>query len=261
MERELSVLLIEDDAQVCKRFAAYAEEMDDISIIAVTNNSYRALDLVKNNIPDAIILDLELSEGEGNGLKFLQDMNNIELPFKPYVLVATNVSSITTNDYARKYGADFIMSKHQANYSEKSALEFLEMMKDIIQDGIKSNYKDYDLFEPKEKGDKRLKRLVYKELDLVGISPKAVGYKYLAEGIIHTMKGEERNMCVVIGEMFGKSNSSVERAMQNAINKAWRTVDTEELFNNYKAHIDPRRGAPTLTEFVCYYANKLKGEG
>lgn len=261
MERELTVLLIEDDVEVCKRFAAHAEVMDDILIVAVTNNAYRAIELVKDNIPDAIILDLELTGGQGNGLKFLQELNDIKLPFKPYILVTTNVSSVVTNDYSRKYGADFIMSKHQSDYSERNALEFLQMMKEIIQDGIKNNYKDYDLLESKEKGEKRLKRIVYNELDLVGISPKAVGYNYLAEGIILTMRGEERNMCVVIGEMFGKSNSSVERAMQNAINKAWRTVDPEDLFNNYKARIDPRRGAPTLTEFVCYYANKLNGEG
>lgn len=260
MDRILTILLIEDDAQACKRFAIHADSMDQVSIIAVTNNAYRALELVKDNMPDAIILDLELSKGKGNGLQFLKDMNKLELPFKPFILVTTNVSSAAASDYARKYGTDFIMSKHQSDYSEKNALEFLRMMKDIIQDGIKNNYEDYDLFESKERGEKRLKRIIYNELDLVGISPKAVGYNYLADGILMTMRGEERNMCVVIGEMYGKSNSSVERAMQNAINKAWRTVDTDELFNNYKAHIDPRRGAPTLTEFVCYYANKLSGE-
>lgn len=260
MDRELSILLIEDDTQVCKRFAVHADVMDDISIVAVTNNAYRALELVRDKIPDTIILDLELNEGKGNGLLFLQDLNKMELPFKPYILVTTNVSSTTTTDCARKYGADFIMSKHQSDYSEKNALEFLKMMKDIIQDGIKNTYEDYDLFESKERGEKRLKRIIDNELNNVGISPKAVGYKYLEDAITLMINGEERNMCVVIGGMYGKSNSSVERAMQNAINKAWRTADPDDLFNNYKAHIDPRRGAPTLTEFVCYYANKINGK-
>ena len=258
MDRELSILLIEDDTQVCKRFAVHADVMDDISIVAVTNNVYRALELVRDNTPDTIVLNLELNEGKGNGLQFLQDLNEIELSFKPYILVTTNVSSTVTTDYVREYGVDFIMSKHQSDYSEKNALEFLKMMKDIIQDSIKNTYEDYGLFESKESGEKRLKCIIDNELNSVGISPKAIGYKYLEDAITLIINGEERSVCIVIGETYGKSNSSVERAMQNAIDKAWRIADPDELFDNYKARIDSRRGIPTLTEFVYYYAKKIK---
>ena len=69
----------------------------------------------------------------------------------------------------------------------------------------------------------------------------------------------DHGMGVVIGETYKKSTGSVERAMQTAINKAWRVNDTEDLLKYYTARIDPRRGAPTVTEFVYYYANKVKG--
>ena len=62
MNRELNLMLIEDDTSVCKRFAEYVDITPGVSIMAVTNNSYRALELIKECLPDAIILDLELNQ-------------------------------------------------------------------------------------------------------------------------------------------------------------------------------------------------------
>ena len=259
MERELSIILIEDDTVVCKSFAECAELTEGISITDITNNSFRGLELVKDKLPDVVILDLELNQGKGNGIQFLSELKDMNIPFKPYILVTTNNSSEMTYEMARHLGADFIMSKHQQDYSEKNALLFLKMSKDIIQANNQNSYQDYDISETAEQREKRLKRIIFKELDLVGISPKVIGYQYLAEAIILVIDEEQRNMCAVIGEKYGKSNSSVERAMQNAINKAWRSANTENLFKYYTARIDPDRGAPTLMEFIYFYANKVKG--
>ena len=46
-------------------------------------------------------------------------------------------------------------------------------------------------------------------------------------------------------------------AMANAINKAWKTSDPDDLYKYYTARIDLDRGSPTVSEFIFYYANKL----
>lgn len=260
MNRELNIMLIEDDTSICKRFAEYVDITPDISIMAVTNNSYRALELITESLPDAIILDLELNQGKGNGLLFLQELNKLSIPFKPFILITTNNSSTITYDYARQLGADFIMSKHQEDYSEKSAIDFLKMMKDIIQNNIRSNHPDYTDEEAPNQREKRLTRLISIELDRIGISPKAVGYKYLTNAILLVIDGHTSNLCTTIGKKFSKTDASVERAMQNAINSAWRSNDIDELLKNYTARINSERGVPTLTEFVYYYANKIKND-
>lgn len=258
MNRELNIMLIEDDSTVCKRFAEYVDITADVSIIAVTNNSYRALELIKECVPDAIILDLELNQGKGNGLLFLQELKNLTIPFKPFILITTNNSSSITYDYARQLGADFIMSKHQEDYSEQSAIDFLKMMKDIIQNNIQNSHPEYAQSESASQREKRLKRLISIELDLVGISPKAIGYKYLTTAILLVIDEHPNNLCTTIGKKYGKTDASVERAMQNAINSAWRLNDIDELLKYYTARINPEKGVPTLTEFVYFYANKIK---
>lgn len=261
MNRELNILLIEDDTLVCKHFAEYVDVTPDIAIIGVTNNSYRALELIEEHLPDAIILDLELNQGKGNGLQFLQDLNKLSLPFKPYILITTNNSSTVTYELARQLGADFIMSKHQEDYSEKNAIDFLKLTKDIIQNNIQNQQPAYAVSESASQKEKRLTRLINIELDRIGISPRVIGYKYLTEAILLVISGKTSNFCTTIGQKYNKTNTSVERAMQNAINGAWRSNDIDELLKYYTARISSEKGVPTLMEFVYYYANKIQNEG
>jgi hypothetical protein len=97
-------------------------------------------------------------------------------------------------------------------------------------------------------------------LNYVGISPKAVGYKYLTDAILLVMGEYDGSLCTAIGQKYAKTDSSVERAMQNAIISAWRTNDIDELLQHYTARINSEKGIPTLTEFIYYYANKIKNE-
>ena len=88
-QRKLTVLLIEDDKFACEEIRNYIDQLDDVSLLGITNDSNEALDMVKYYIPDAIILDLELHEGGGNGLFFLSKLHDIGLEKIPYILITT----------------------------------------------------------------------------------------------------------------------------------------------------------------------------
>jgi DNA-binding NarL/FixJ family response regulator len=260
MDKKLSILLVEDDEQECKSILQYADELDDVNLIGVTNSSYKAIEFVKDYLPDAVILDLELHQGGGNGLSFLAELKQLSLRVYPYILITTNNSSMVTYQYARQLGADFIMAKMQSDYSARNVINFLRMMKDIIHSKANDIAPDHNTTELPEQKTKRVIRKIALELDHVGISPKAVGYKYFIDAIQLVIKKPETNLCVIIGSKYGKTDSSVERAMQNAINKAWRTSDIDDLLKYYTARISSEKGVPTITEFIFYYANKIKNE-
>jgi two-component system, response regulator, stage 0 sporulation protein A len=260
LEKCLSVLLIEDDEIACRDIMNYIDELDDLELIGITNSSEKAVEYVKEFLPDAVILDLELHQGGGNGLLFLADIKQLDLAYYPYILITTNNTSTITYEYARQSGADFIMAKHQTDYSSKNAVDFLRIMKDAIQSKNNSQTPEHNTIESPSQRNKRIIRKINIELDLIGVSPKAVGYKYLAEAIRLIIDKPSSNLCAVIGEQFSKTDSSVERAMQNAINKAWRTSDINDLTEHYKAKVNSDKGVPTLTEFIYYYANKIKNQ-
>lgn len=254
----LTVLLVEDDPVACEEFVLLFEQSDTFKLAAVTNNSFKAVELVRDCLPDIVILDLELHQGRGSGLLFLRDLRQEILSKQPYILVTTNNTSTTTYDYVRQMGVDFIMSKHQDDYSSKGAVDFLTMMKDII---LEKNRKTCsDTTTTPEQRNKRLLQRISSEMNLIGVSPKAIGYRYLQEAILLAVQGESGNLSRKVSEKFGKTTSSVERAIQNAINRAWSAADPEDLLLHYTARINSERGVPTLTEFIYYYANKLKLE-
>lgn len=257
---ELTILLVEDDPETCKNFARCADELDNLLIVSITNNAAKALSDIQDFIPDVVILDLELHLGSGNGLEVLDGLNHLQIDIKPYVLITTNNSSNTTFEYARQLGADFIMSKHQKNYSEKSVLNLLIMMKSVIKNRRSTLSSSLLTTETPELHKKRITNRIMSELNLVGINPKTVGYQYLIDAIHIIIKKPTQNLCTIVSQKYGKTECSVERAMQNAINRAWKKTDIDELYMHYTAKIHSDKGTPTITEFVYYYANKIKNE-
>lgn len=260
MQGILNVVLVEDDNSICQRFSDYIYSVQDVKLVGVTNNSIQALEYIKDYQPHAIILDLELHMGGGNGLDVLKGLSEIGLTFKPYVLVTTNNSSSVTYELARTLGADFIMYKYQQDYSEHSIVEFLRMSAPVIKSNINTSVNNQQPIEETGERDKRILRRVMSELNNVGINPKVVGYQYLTQGIVLIINDEKHKISSVIGKKYNKTDTSIERAMQNAINRAWRTSDIDDLLKYYKAKIDPDKGIPTLTEFIFHYAYKIKIE-
>ena len=261
MERELSILLVEDDSQACEDIATYIDALEDVVLTGITNNASRAEQMIQDTLPDAVILDLELHGGSGSGLSLLQALHNNPPAQMPYILITTNNSSAVTYEAARELGADFILSKHQRDYSPQGAVEFLRALKNVIQKHhAKINQRQGSSESPAQK-NRRMARRICLELDRVGISAKAKGYQYLTDAILLVYKAPTPNLCTVIGQKYGKTESSVERAMQNAIAKAWRTTPIDDLLKYYTAKISSEKGVPTMTEFIYYYANKIKNEG
>ena len=260
MDKLLQVLLIEDEDFICQRFKKEIENRQDIELIGITNNSHHALELVQECSPDAIILDLELHYGKGNGVLFLQELQHQTLSFSPYILITTNNSSPTTHQYARENGADFIMYKHQDDYSEQKVVEFLCMMSSIIFASQKKQNPLCATTESPIQKEKRLRCIISKELDYVGINPKSVGYQYLIEAILIISDDPKPNFTSIIAKKHKKTPASIERGIQNAINRAWNTTDIDDLFIHYTAKIHSSKGVPTINEFVYYYANKIRNE-
>lgn len=259
MNRKLLILIVEDDEKTCKELRNALGEYDDLHLAAITNNSSDALELTKYHLPDLVILDLELHEGGGNGFMYLQGLSKLTLSPMPYILITTNNPSPVTHQIARDLGADFTLTKTEEDYSPQYVADMIHLMKDSIIKAKKSANTPEEADSP-ESRDRRLRKRILRELDLIGINPKHSGYKYLADAITLVYEKPERNLCASLGKLHQKTPFSVERAMQNAINYAWNHTDIEDLTVHFTARISSDKAVPTVTEFVYYYANKLQNE-
>jgi two-component system response regulator (stage 0 sporulation protein A) len=258
MENPLSILLVEDEQLECREIVAYIDSKDGVELVGVTNNIQKALEFVTDSQPDAIILDLELHKGYGDGLTFLDSLREMRLSYPIYVLVTTNNVSHITHDGARKMGADFIMVKSQDDYSAKRVIDFLYSLKSIIHSNKKTvSHSDY-VNTPGQK--QRRHNRIMTELDQIGIASNVLGRRYLLDGILLLIDGQNEGITIAVAEKNNKSVGSVERAMQHAIDKAWKVSCIEDLRKYYTARIHSAKGVPTITEFIHYYGEKVKNE-
>ena len=90
------------------------------------------------------------------------------------------------------------------------------------------------------------------------------GRKYLFDAITYLLSEEGENSQVSINQYLlskhKRPTSTINRAMQNAIVRAWRVTAIEDLQQYYTAPINYNTGIPTPVEFIYYYVDKIKKE-
>ena len=257
-DRILTILIIEDDIAACTELSRYIEKVETVKLLGITSDTNTGIKMVQSLLPDVVILDIELNHGTGNGLSFLMNLNELNLDSKPYILVTTNNSSNITFESAHNLGADFIMAKYKPDYSAQYVIEFLRMIQHTILTHNRSVAKNIPDKNLQKENRQLLIRRINRELDMVGISPKNIGYDYLSDAILLLLEDPTANVYKSIAMSYKKSDASVERAMQNAINRAWRHSNIEELLSHYTARVHSEKGVPSTLEFVHYYVKKIK---
>lgn len=256
--KPMRLLLIEDDAHECEKFKEIASNNPSIDIVGITNSSDEGIKYVKKYVPDGIILDLELNEGTGSGFDFIQTIKNLNLEITPKIVVTTNVCSDSVYEYLHQNKIDFIFYKKQENYSPNKVIATLLLLK-----GFNNNKNNVENVDNEEEIKENISEKIDKELDLIGVGVHLKGRKYLHDAIFYliTNKNKAEGKMSTIQYLMGiykKPSSTISRGMQNAILYAWRVSAIEDLTTYYTAKVNYETGVPTPTEFIYYYADKIK---
>lgn len=258
MKNKITLILIEDDEATTAELCNHFDTLDDMALVGCTNNSDIGLNLVAAHLPNVVLLDLELHRGGGNGFLFLDQLRKNPPAQIPFIIVITQNMSQYTLDQARELGADLIITKYESSYSPEYVASTIRLMKGAIV------RKNTSMSQLKHASPSQVENLVIKriqrEMELIGINPKNKGFNYLVDSIYNHMQDPNINLARSIVEKYKKSEKSIERAMQNAIKRAWDTNDIDILYKYYTAYIRPDKGFPTLMEFVCYYSIKIKND-
>lgn len=256
--KAMKIVVIEDDIEDCNKIKECSRNRSDIEIVAITDSDVKALKIIKEKHPEGIILDLELnnsSSGSSDTFGFMSKLKKLNLNYEPIVIVTTYINSKRTYDKFHREGVELILYKAQPNFSYDNVLnDFINLRQDFVEN------KQKPVEEIFEDNKNKLSDCIYHELELVGISPKMVGRKYLHDAIFYMIENPESEISVsqYLTKVYKKSGNTISTGMQNAINHAWRTTAIEDLEENYTAKINVNTGIPTPSEFTCYYRDKVK---
>jgi len=258
----MPIVVIEDDMAECARFSECILRREDIKLAGMTSRSDEGLKLVKYKMPEGIILDLELHSGTGSGLQFLAELKNTKTAFKPLVVVITNNTSKVIYEHIRDLGVDYIFSKRQEGYSPDTVLGvMLDLRKHLHTKRRDDLPNDLQTLETPEELDLQIIKRIEIELDRIGINVKYNGRKYLEDAIfalITKKKGESDAVIYKVAKKHATAYHNVLRAIDSVIKHAWKTSDVESLQKHYTMRVDYNTGHPKPTEFIHYYANKIR---
>jgi DNA-binding NarL/FixJ family response regulator len=262
MTNPMSLLLIEDDKAECEKFKACAGNRDDVTFIGITGSCKEGLHYLQTHSPEGIILDLMLHEGQGSGLQFLVDLQNMDLSFRPLIIVTTHIPSPIICSHVLNAGVDFVYHKGQTDYSPELVINTFSTLRNALYATRSGNISmDLRTVESPEEQGKRVSNIIDTELDLVGVSVRYKGRICLRNAIyllIYRKIGDSSSVIEQVAQSLNRDYSSVIRAMQTAIKNTWNSASVDDLCNHYKARTTSNTGIPTAAEFIHYYADKIR---
>jgi len=263
-KKPMKIVLIEDDVAACRAFADFASTRTDIVFVGMTGKSDEGLQLVKDKLPEAVILDLELNMGAGSGYDFLAEFYKTEFNIRPIVVITTRNRNDTIHTQLHaKYDLNWIFYKLQQGYCPEMVIRHLLRFREFYHLQGSGGSEITTLESPEEKKNRIMSR-IRAEMDAFGISIRLKGRKYIEESVYLLINKDSRDSETVFQDIAKTHKSGYDniiRAIQTAINDAWKNADDiDELLKLYTAPVRKDKGTPTPTEFTYYYADKIRRE-
>ena len=258
MEMKKTFIVVEDEEYICDQYRLQVEDHENLYLIGTTNNPPDAVSMVKEYTPDAVVLDIELNQGNGDGFSFLDDIRESCVGKKPLIIVVTNLISSLIHSRIHEKGGDYIITKSKPDYSVEMVLNTIDSL--VSVDSLdKSRQTELAKIMAKQEYAMRLKKKIAVEMEKLGMKPSLKGAGYLKDAIEMNVEKRRENTKAELAEKYSVTADSIEKAMRHAIEVTWNN-DPAILLFHYTAPIDPKRGAPSPAEFVFYYVEKIKRE-
>ena len=109
VDKSLKVYIVEDSPVLRERVIESLEETGNSRVVGSADTEDDAVSGIIDSVPDAVVLDIQLREG--NGLNVLRRLRNIDLEVRPLVIILTNYNYPEFRYRAMTAGTDYFFDK------------------------------------------------------------------------------------------------------------------------------------------------------
>ena len=249
MEKQIRVLMIDDNENAIRTVKEYFESHTSIKIVSEAYDGKVGLEkiLSEEDSYDVILMDLIMPVKDG--LSILEDLKSMNKEKK--IIILTSYKKEETIRRVSEYGISYYMLK---------PFDFSALEKRILE--IDAN----EEFKPMNTSNNKLHISITKMLHSLGIPSHIKGYEYIRESIFlmyndPTLIGAiTKELYPEIAERFNTTSSRVERAIRHAIEVSWNRGDYDLMEDIFGHSVDYDRAKPTNSEFIATVADKLRLE-
>ena len=238
------ILIANENLEETQRILEKLTTDKELFQITTANNGNLAIQLIREQDFDLVILDLILPEIDG--FEVIETAKEINKDIK--VIVISALASDIFMKKAISLGICYFMLK-------PISLDVLEKRVLDIFNGEENNGK-FTL-------DKDIEEKITNIFITVGIPAHIKGYQFLREAIKLSMENPDiinsitKKLYPSIAEKFDTSASKVERAIRHAIEVAWNRGKIENINNVFGLTVYSNNEKPTNGEFIALVADKM----
>ncbi|MDO5707760.1 MAG: sporulation initiation factor Spo0A C-terminal domain-containing protein [Andreesenia angusta] len=239
-KKKEKLLIVDDNLDICKILSKLVSESEDFELAGVANDGIMALDMMRSQDYDIIILDLAMPKLDGLGL--LQRMERIYTDrMRPTVIIFSAIGQDEVTLRAMELGADYFIIK------PFNLKELIQRMKEIH-------------FDKRRKYFRNASDILME----IGVPMNLSGYIYLREAI-EIVRDEEsflksinKGLYKKIAEIHKTTPSRIERAIRHAIAVAWERDADKKLKEIMDKEIRFKRYRPSNSELIAVLADIMR---
>lgn len=252
--KKVKICLVDDNEELVHMMVEYFEGQKDFEIVGVAHNGKDSLDIIADNEPDVVILDIIMPHMDG--LAVLKEMQELELTNRTQVIMLTAFGQEDVMKKAADLGASYFILK-------PFDLEYLaDQVKQVIG---KPTIKHRTARLPDHKQAKfDLEASITNIIHEVGVPAHIKGYMYLREAIsmifyeVELLGSITKVLYPDVAKKFNTTPSRVERAIRHAIEVAWSRGNIDSISSLFGYTVSSTRAKPTNSEFIALVADHLR---
>lgn len=247
MDQYTTVLIADSSEEFCENLICALAHTEGFRVLGTAQDGEQAIQLVTEQKPDILVLDLMLSKRDGiSVLKAISTLGT-----RPITLATSGFVTDYVAAAAANLGARYLMLK-PCDY---------ETLVDRLEEIRKGETLRYT---PGGNGNPNIEAMVTSIIHEIGVPAHIKGYQYLREAIIiavgdmDVINAITKVLYPQVAKTFQTTPSRVERAIRHAIEVAWDRGDLETLQRFFGYTVSNTKGKPTNSEFIALIADKLQ---
>ncbi|MDD4168956.1 MAG: sporulation transcription factor Spo0A [Desulfotomaculaceae bacterium] len=247
----IRLLIADDNREFCELLKEFINEQEDFELVAIASNGLEALQMIDENSPDVIVLDIIMPHLDGIGV--LENLAKGEVGNKPKVIMLTAFGQESVTQRAVELGADYYILK---------PFDFNVLATRIRQLSEGVNVAQYITPSKTRNLDVAVTNIIHE----MGVPAHIKGYFYLRDAIlmvindVNLLGAVTKELYPMIAVKYQTTPSRVERAIRHAIELAWDRGNVDMMTKFFGYTINLERGKPTNSEFIAMVADKLRIE-
>lgn len=251
MRKAIKLVIADDNREFCELLKEFISQQEDLVLAGVANNGLEALELIEQQHPDIIVLDIIMPHLDGIGV--LEKLASGNMSHRPKVIMLTAFGQETVTQRAVELGADYYILK---------PFDFSVLGNRIRQLAEGVNVTQYITPTKPKNLDVAVTNIIHE----MGVPAHIKGYHYLRDAIlmvineVNLLGAVTKELYPMIAQKYQTTPSRVERAIRHAIELAWDRGNVEMMTKFFGYTINLERGKPTNSEFIAMVADKLRIE-